>query len=110
GTPPRPAAARSQGLHPRHRDLRDGEGLRAGPRLQARRLSVMEQRPRLLVAALAFVAWGLGLFQPLFGDDHIHLERSLDPAGALGAYVLRGSDSGAWWSPADLAIPYFRPL
>lgn len=70
----------------------------------------MAQRPALGVALLAAAAWSPGLLQPLFGDDHIHLERSLQPAEALGAYVLRGSDSGAWWTPPDLAIPYFRPL
>src|SRR5438874_11348725 len=66
----------------------------------------------LCLSALPFVP---SLFDPLFSDDYLHIERLHVLAqgsflGFLRSWVLRADDMGAWWTPRDLAIPYFRPL
>ncbi len=55
------------------------------------------------------------LAAPFFGDDYIHIERleeirSGSLSRALQTWVLRSDDTGAWWTPEELAIGYFRPL
>ena len=55
------------------------------------------------------------LAHPFFADDAIHLERARALRGALWrglgeSWILRAADASAWWSPPDLAVPYFRPL
>ena len=55
------------------------------------------------------------LFDPLFADDYLHIERTADlrsgsPGQALRSWVLRAEDAAAWWTQPDLKIEYFRPL
>jgi hypothetical protein len=66
----------------------------------------------LVLAALPFLP---SLFDPFFSDDYLHIERlaMVRPGqlvAALRSWVLRAEDMGAWWTPGDLAVPYFRPL
>jgi hypothetical protein len=66
----------------------------------------------LLLAVLPFLP---SLRDPFFSDDYLHVERlQLVRPGtwllALRSWILRADDTSAWWTPKDLAIPYFRPL
>jgi hypothetical protein len=66
----------------------------------------------VLLAALPFLS---SLGDPFFSDDYLHIERLgvVRPEtllAALRSWILRGDDMGAWWTPRDLAVPYFRPL
>jgi hypothetical protein len=66
----------------------------------------------LLLAALPHLP---SLFDPLFADDYLHIERTADLRSgdlrrALQSWVLRADDAAAWWTPPDLAIQYLRPL
>jgi hypothetical protein len=72
-------------------------------------------RARLVLALLAVLPYAPSLGQPFFADDYIHLERARALPGApwsllAEAWVLRAADAAAWWSPPELAVPYFRPL
>jgi hypothetical protein len=76
------------------------------------RLSLQPLAAILLLSCLPFLP---GLRDPLFGDDYLHIERAVDLHSgtlqeALRSWVLRAEDASAWWTPPDLAIPYFRPL
>jgi hypothetical protein len=72
----------------------------------------------LVAAALAVLAAlpsAPALRYPLFADDYIHISRTeeirADPIGGLSrAWILRDSESGAWWTQPGLEIKYFRPL
>ncbi|HJU43437.1 MAG TPA: hypothetical protein VJ691_11505 [Vicinamibacterales bacterium] len=75
-------------------------------------------RAWLVAAALALLAAvpsAPSLRYPLFADDYIHISRTdeirADPVGGLArAWILRESDSGAWWTEPGLEVKYFRPL
>ena len=76
------------------------------------------RRTWLFAAALALLAAlpsGPSLRHPLFGDDYIHISRvdeiRADPIGGLArGWILRESDTGAWWAQPGLEVKYFRPL
>ena len=67
------------------------------------------------LALLAALTSAPSLRYPLFGDDYIHISRTneirADPIDGLArAWILRESDSGAWWTEPGLEVKYFRPL
>jgi hypothetical protein len=63
------------------------------------------------LAALAAASLLPALFAPFVADDYYHAEEALDLRRALTqGWVLPIHLGGAWWSPADLQVEYFRPL
>ncbi len=63
------------------------------------------------LAALAAASFLPALLAPFVADDYYHAEEALDLRRALTqGWVLPIHLGGAWWSPTDLQVEYFRPL
>jgi hypothetical protein len=69
------------------------------------------RRSGAALVVLAVFSLFPAVFAPFVADDYYHAEEALDLRRALTqGWVLPIHLGGAWWSPADLQVEYFRPL
>src|SRR5271165_3896161 len=65
----------------------------------------------LVLSLLAALPLLPTLFAPFLADDYLHIKVAAGIPGSLGkGWILPVASAGAWWTPADLTVDYFRPL